>query len=72
MLCKADDAGGLSPGKEENAAQCKKDCKGTAVFKWFHCKVSVARQDLYRGIEKRKKSIGMTKICHSNGFREFI
>ena len=32
MLGKADDAGGLAPGKEENEARCKKDRKDVKVL----------------------------------------
>ena len=36
MSSRADDAGGLTPTKEENAARRKKDRKDTVVFKWFN------------------------------------
>ena len=35
MPCKTDDAGGLTPGKEENEARHKKDRKNTSFFNWF-------------------------------------
>ena len=35
MFRKADDAGGLSPGKDNNVAKQKIDRKDETVFKWL-------------------------------------
>ena len=34
MFCKADDAGGLTPGKEDNDAGHKLYCKALSDFDW--------------------------------------